>query len=826
MIFGYQTISWGEEIPDLDRLLSLVQATGFSGIELAQNVQSLAIEYGELKKKLAEKNLKLFGLAGGSIESRVDYVDEFFDGYFYVEDFSDALENLSIPENSRCALHPHVFKAIQNAVEAERLLEKYPRLMLLPDTAHLHIVGDDALSLIKNRYKRLAGVHLKDWTPEYGRSVSRYARGFCNLGEGRAKAKNILSFLKKSGFDRPIIIEQDFCENGAEESLRSNANWLCANKFLKQDPFPALEKSEAEPMDPAPIVSRNAIELFERFTKHSRESLYRQILAELSIELDCHFVSLWSCSEANDSMALLAVTKPAPFLEPSMRLSRTWSYEAVRHGEPMVFRVQFRDRVPEDFLTPQIVEEFPECKFMVSIPVKNPANANHVRFVITAFPNWQRAPSKKKLAKLKMFAREAGFFADMVLDMACTFAGGRINLIAADSGNSIEFAERIAEFLKEYLCCEAVSIFEVDERRGHLSLKCSTGNFVWLTSNEYYLPGEGLTGTVWQTKRPIVCDSPSIQEIFEGKSTEVDSYVLDSYASVPLIDADGIVTGVVRCCNKKSQIDSHPSSFTEDDLAIVDAVGQTALPHLGFFKREEIRELMQARVNHELNTPVSVIVGAVDIIKDTLRKKKINTQSLFKYDYLEDISTWCDLLKRLILNSDFMQYDELPLEISRIRIVGDIVAPAVRHMRAMLSERSFPANSITYSFDERLPLISGDKNLLVQMVFNLLANSIKYAYADPDAFNVDIEIMRRGNGLQLDFYDDGMGIEEELEERIFDEGVRGDLAIKKHISGHGIGLWIVARIVRAHNGTIKLVSNAHPTHFRVRLGGNSPKRMA
>jgi signal transduction histidine kinase len=90
--------------------------------------------------------------------------------------------------------------------------------------------------------------------------------------------------------------------------------------------------------------------------------------------------------------------------------------------------------------------------------------------------------------------------------------------------------------------------------------------------------------------------------------------------------------------------------------------------------------------------------------------------------------------------------------------------------------------------------------LLKTALLNLMDNGCKYS--DPNEVQVSVE---PDNGwLVLTFRDFGIGIDKEEQELIFEPFHRGSNA--QNIKGHGIGLSLVERIVKLHEGTLTLTS--------------------
>lgn len=97
-----------------------------------------------------------------------------------------------------------------------------------------------------------------------------------------------------------------------------------------------------------------------------------------------------------------------------------------------------------------------------------------------------------------------------------------------------------------------------------------------------------------------------------------------------------------------------------------------------------------------------------------------------------------------------------------------------------------------------LPVVTGDESQLEQLVQNLVDNALKFHGATPPRLHVGIESL--GDGIRLDFRDEGIGLDTKDADRIFVLFQR--LHTEAEIPGSGIGLAVCRRIVQRHGGRI------------------------
>jgi signal transduction histidine kinase len=112
-------------------------------------------------------------------------------------------------------------------------------------------------------------------------------------------------------------------------------------------------------------------------------------------------------------------------------------------------------------------------------------------------------------------------------------------------------------------------------------------------------------------------------------------------------------------------------------------------------------------------------------------------------------------------------------------------------------------------------VLVGDKGRLEQVFINLLSNAMKYS---PDANTVEIEASASTEIATIRVCDHGIGIQQEQREKIFERFYRvGDLS-QRAVPGLGMGLYIVAEIVKQHGGTITVESEGgNGSTFQVTL---------
>jgi signal transduction histidine kinase len=203
-------------------------------------------------------------------------------------------------------------------------------------------------------------------------------------------------------------------------------------------------------------------------------------------------------------------------------------------------------------------------------------------------------------------------------------------------------------------------------------------------------------------------------------------------------------------------------------------------------------------VSHELRTPLT----AIRMFAETLllgRAAKEETRD----DYLQTIVSESERLTRLLDNVlDFAKI-EAGRKTYHLRPCSpaDVVRSAASTMGDLLARNGFHLEIAT---DEEIPLVLADRDALEQALLNLLSNAVKYSGCGR---KIQLAV-HRGNGqVVIDVADDGIGIPSAEQSRIFEKFYRVNDPEHASIPGTGLGLTLVAHVVAAHHGDIRVQSD-------------------
>jgi two-component system phosphate regulon sensor histidine kinase PhoR len=208
------------------------------------------------------------------------------------------------------------------------------------------------------------------------------------------------------------------------------------------------------------------------------------------------------------------------------------------------------------------------------------------------------------------------------------------------------------------------------------------------------------------------------------------------------------------------------------------------------------REEFVASVSHELKTPLTSILGYVELIADDLDDDDVDDRVTSARLAIVERNA-----QRLLgLIGDLLTAAQHRLAVNRNLVdVGEIVENALDVIRPHAQ-----ANGISLVEPEYEELVAEvDAVRIGQVLDNLLSNAVKYT---PSGGTVTTEIGVDGDHLRLCVSDDGVGMSAEDTERLFTRFFRTSSARKSAVAGVGLGLSITRSIVDAHDGTIEVES--------------------
>jgi two-component system phosphate regulon sensor histidine kinase PhoR len=231
---------------------------------------------------------------------------------------------------------------------------------------------------------------------------------------------------------------------------------------------------------------------------------------------------------------------------------------------------------------------------------------------------------------------------------------------------------------------------------------------------------------------------------------------------------------------------------------------------------EEARKAFVADASHELQTPLTIIRGAAELLMENEKMepkeakelaKKIITQQERMTGLVDDLL----LLSRLEARPHEPKWEDVDLAVLLKNLVNE--------------GKNLPAaEKITLEyFGPKEAPTKGDAEELRRAFWNLLENAIKYTrkrFQDRDGGKVVLSLEKEEGHWIITVDDNGIGVPYELKDIIFERFQRGEKDRSREASktgGYGLGLAIAQKIIKSHGGTINLEDKEEGALFRVKL---------
>ena len=219
-------------------------------------------------------------------------------------------------------------------------------------------------------------------------------------------------------------------------------------------------------------------------------------------------------------------------------------------------------------------------------------------------------------------------------------------------------------------------------------------------------------------------------------------------------------------------------------------------------KNEEMRREFVANVSHELRTPLTNIRSYAETLIDNTGEMPPDMEKKFLGVILNESDRMTHIVQDLLTLSRF-DSERGELKLSRFPF-GEAVKDIYN---AVYMEAQKHSHTLTLELEPCLPEILADRERVLQVMMNIVSNSIKYT---PDGGHIDIYAGRKRDRVWMIVDDDGIGIPEEDRPRIFERFYRVDKARSRQSGGTGLGLSIAKEIVERHRGRITLLNKENP----------------
>jgi PAS domain S-box-containing protein len=283
-----------------------------------------------------------------------------------------------------------------------------------------------------------------------------------------------------------------------------------------------------------------------------------------------------------------------------------------------------------------------------------------------------------------------------------------------------------------------------------------------------------------------------------------------SYLAVPVKAAGGQVLGGLFFGSSQVGV------FTAQHERVVEGIAawatvalENARLYVDAREANRMKDEFLAVLSHELRTPLNAIVGYARLLRGGILSEDKIDRGL---ETLERNATALTQIVEDVLDVSRIVSGKIRLDVQPIDLPF-IIDNAVATVQPAADAKGVRLQT---TIDPRVGPVSGDRDRLQQVVWNLLTNAVKFT---PRGGRVQIVLQRVNSHVEIAVSDTGIGIRPDFLPYVFDRFRQADGAITRKAGGLGLGLAIVRHIVEMHGGTVDASSpgEAMGATFRVRL---------
>ena len=248
-----------------------------------------------------------------------------------------------------------------------------------------------------------------------------------------------------------------------------------------------------------------------------------------------------------------------------------------------------------------------------------------------------------------------------------------------------------------------------------------------------------------------------------------------------------------------------------DNKALMELSGQINLLLLDrqrmkadFKKQEMSSKKMLANISHDIKTPLTVILGYLEILRLENREdetlQKVETKAKQVLELLDEFFTLAKL-----------EAGDTNIEMAKVNI-NEVCRENVLCFYEILTRKELDVEVV---IPEEDVYVRGDKESIGRIVNNLLSNAIRYG---GDGKYIGFFLEEEKDFIRIDVVDKGKGIEKQFASNVFDRLYTMEDSRNRNIQGNGLGLTIARNLARQMGGDVVLDSQPGiRTVFAVRL---------
>ena len=220
-------------------------------------------------------------------------------------------------------------------------------------------------------------------------------------------------------------------------------------------------------------------------------------------------------------------------------------------------------------------------------------------------------------------------------------------------------------------------------------------------------------------------------------------------------------------------------------------------------RAEEVRKEFLSNVTHELKTPIALIQGYAEGLKDNINESPEDRE--FYCDVIIDEASKMNAMVKKLLTLNRLEYGNAPLEFTRFDLTA--VVSAVLNATEILATQK----EVTVCFEQTEPVyVWADEYMVEEVLTNYISNAFHHVDGER---RIEVRLVPNGTCIRVEVFNTGTQIPEEELERIWIKFYKVDKARTREYGGSGIGLSIVKAIMEAHNQSYGVKNHTSGVEF-------------
>ena len=301
-----------------------------------------------------------------------------------------------------------------------------------------------------------------------------------------------------------------------------------------------------------------------------------------------------------------------------------------------------------------------------------------------------------------------------------------------------------------------------------------------------------------------------------GCTSIVVAYVFSSYITKPVKELSNIAERVAEMDftarytgNDKSEIGLLGNSINAMSEKLERNISQLKSANIELQKDienknkiDESRREFLSNVSHELKTPIALIQGYAEGLKEGISDDPESMD--FYCDVIMDEASKMNDMVRKLLTLNQMEWNEEPV-IERFNVT-ELIQSVISNNGIRTSQ-----NGINVIFDQKEPVyVWGDEYKIEEVVTNYFSNAINHCEFDKV---IKVAIEKNEDAVRVSVFNTGKNIPEEDIPKIWDKFYKVDKARTREYGGNGIGLSIVKAIMESNNSGYGVINHSNGVEF-------------